>query len=267
MYKTLIRLLVLICAVLFTYSCAEKPKTPPPEPVQQTQKKPGNLLRIGMSPNYPPIVFIQAGEITGVEADFAHLLANEFGRPVEMETYPWDQLITALLDGKIDIIMSGMTVTTPRKMRIAFTTPYLNTGLIAAFRLKDADKYSTVNGIMKSNASVGVVGNTTSEAFVRKNFPFASRIIVLQQADDAAWELKGRTIDIFVHDAPSIMWLVSENESEITGLWTPLDRELLAWGVRRDDKKLKNSLDAVLEKWKQDGTLNRILDKWLPFRH
>jgi ABC-type amino acid transport substrate-binding protein len=194
------------------------------------------------------------------------MLPNALGRPVKLKTYTWDTLIEALLYREIDLIMSGMTVTRARQVRIAFTDPYLETGLMTAFRLKDIKKYSSTNKIMKSNSSVGVVGNTTGEAFVRKNFPYASRIIVLHQASDAAWELKGRTIDLFVHDAPSIMWLVSENESDITGLWEPLDSDMLAWGIRKDDLELRNSLNAVLKKWKEDGTLDRILDRWLPFR-
>jgi ABC-type amino acid transport substrate-binding protein len=254
-----------LAAAILLSSCVENTSAPPP-PEQQAQTEPANLLRIGVSPNYPPVMFVQGGRLAGVEADFARLLPAELNRPVKMVAYPWNQLFSALISGEIDVIMSGVTITKPRQMRMAFTIPYLETGLMTAFRLKDVNKYSSVNKILKSNASVGVIGNTTGEAFVRQYFKFASRIVTLNHPNEAAAQLKGRNIDLFVHDAPSVMWLVSANDAELTGLWKPLDRELLAWGGRRGDEELLNSLNNVLRKWKKDGTIDRVLNKWLPFR-
>ncbi len=271
MGKTVIRLLLLLFSVLLICSCTEvnQASQPPPEikiPKEVLQKEAANLLRIGVSPNYPPVIFIQGGKLAGIEADFARLLPSELNRPVKLVAYRWNDLFRALLDGDIDVIMSGVTITRPRQMRMAFTIPYLKTGLMTAFRLKDADKYTSVKKILNSNASVGVVANTTGEAYVRKHFKFASRIVLLKNAQEAAWQLKGRNIDLFVHDAPSVMWLVSENESELTGLWKPLDKEFIAWGVRRGDKRLLDSLNRVIRKWKKNGTIDKILDNYLPFR-
>ncbi len=256
---------MMLFLVLSVCSCVENTTAPPP-PETLAPQEPVNILRVGVSPNYAPVMFMQNGKFAGVEADFARLLPKELNRPVKIIGYPWNQLFSALIAGDIDVIMSGVTITKPRQMRMAFTIPYLETGLMTAFRLKDMDKYRTVNSILKANAAVGVIGDTTGEAFVRQNFRYASRIVVLKNSTEAAWQLKGRNIDMFIHDAPSVMWLVSANESELAGLWKPLDREFLAWGVRRGDDVLLKELNAVLRKWKKDGTVDRILDKWLPFR-
>ena len=63
------------------------------------------------------------------------------------------------------------------------------------------------------------------------------------------------------------MWLVSENEADLTALLQPLNEEELAWGVRRDDPELLMQINSILNKWKNDGTLNRILLKWLPSQY
>jgi len=55
----------------------------------------------------------------------------------------WEDEIEALLNGRIDIIMSGMSITKAREVRIAFTEPYLKSGLLAAFRAEDTKKYTT----------------------------------------------------------------------------------------------------------------------------
>jgi len=222
-------------------------------------------LRVGVTPNNPPMIFKLNGRITGMEADLAKRLGTELNRPVKFVELPWDQQIDALLDGRIDIIMSGMTITKAREVRINFTIPYLKSGLVAAVRASDESKYTTADSIIRSYAPVGVMEGTTSEAFVRKNMPKSPRILVLKKLSDAADELKDRRIDIFIYDAPAVVWLVSENEANLRGVWKPLNEEYLGWGVRRDEKEFLAQVDAILTRWKSDGALKEVVLKWLPY--
>jgi polar amino acid transport system substrate-binding protein len=221
-------------------------------------------IRVGVSTNYPPIIFKLNEKISGVEADLAQLLAKELNRPLKFIELKWEKQIPTLMEGKTDIIMSGMSITRARRVRIDFTDHYLKSGLFAAVRLVEASKYKTTADIMQSYSNVGVVRGTTSDVFVKKNFPNVGQIMVLAEARDGAFELKRRVIDIFVHDAPSIIWLVSENEAELTAVFEPLNEEFLAWGVRRDDPEFLAQVNAILKKWKKDGTLNKVLKRWLP---
>jgi polar amino acid transport system substrate-binding protein len=220
-------------------------------------------LRVGVTTNYPPIIFGQDNEVTGVEADLARRLGAELGRPVRFVKLGWGKQIPSLLAGETDIIMSGMSVTDVRKIRIDFSEPYLSSGQIAAFRVKDASAYNSLEIIRQSPVTVGVVEGTTAEAYVKKNFHSAG-ISLLGKARDGAFDLKMNRIDLFVHDAPSILWLVAENEADITAFWEPFNEEHFAWGVRRGDEELLLQVNAALGRWKQDGTLEDILRRWLP---
>ena len=80
-------------------------------------------LRVGITPDFPPVIFKQAGKLAGVEVDFADLLSRELGRQVKFVELKRDDQISALLEGRTDIIMSGMSVTEPREIRIDFTSP------------------------------------------------------------------------------------------------------------------------------------------------
>jgi polar amino acid transport system substrate-binding protein len=99
---------------------------------------------------------------------------------------------------------------------------------------------------------------------VQKHFPKARRVSV-RRASDAVFELKIGRIDFFIHDAPSVVWIVSENEMELTAIWTLLNEEHLAWGVRHGDDALRQRVNEVLAAWKADGTLKRVLTRWLPY--
>ena len=224
-------------------------------------------LLVGVTLNYPPIIFKQNSGIAGVEADLARQLAAELDRKVRFVELRWDQQIPALLAGKTDIIMSGMSITRARSIRVNFADYYLKSGLVAMMLIENAEKYNSIENVMHEYSTVGVVAGTTSDVFVRKNFENVLNIVALQQADDASAALDRRSIDIFVHDAPSIMWQVSKNEADLTALWEPLNKENLAWGVRRDNQELLGQVNSILSKWKKDGTLNRILLKWLPAKY
>jgi polar amino acid transport system substrate-binding protein len=192
-------------------------------------------LHVGVTPDYPPVIFRQGGRLSGIEADLARRLGESLGRPVQFKELSWEKQIPALLAGEIDIIMSAMTITKARKIRIDFTDPYMKSGLLPMMRTEDAEKFNSYDRIKQK---------------------IASDALILR-----------RSIDIFIHDAPSIMWLVSENEAKLTSSWEPFNEENLAWGVRREDGELLMDINNLLRTWKQDGTLDKILLKWLPKKY
>jgi len=221
-------------------------------------------LRIGMTPVSPPMIFMLDGRYAGVEADFARLLARKFGRAVYFLPMGWDKLIPALMEGKVDLVMSGMTATRARQMRIRFTDPYFSARLVVAMRSEDANKYDSREKILKTSGNVGVIPGTTADAFVQKSLVHARRVAIAE-VRHAAQELKNKRIDLFMSDGPGIVWLVSENEAEISGFWEAFSEEPLAWGVRRDDEELLNSVNGILATWKTDGTVDKVLTRWLPY--
>jgi len=231
----------------------------------QTGQVPGNSLRVGVTPNYPPVIFKMNEQITGLEADLARRLAQELGRPAEFVEISWEKQIPALLEGKTDIIMSGMTITQARQVRITFSQPYLTSGLMIAFAAENASKYASLKAIMESFPDVGFVAGTTGEVYARNTFREGNRMVPVKSASEAALALKNRRIDIFVYDAPAIAWIVSENEADLKLLPELLNIEYLGWGLRQNDKELLGKVNATLNKWKTDGTLKETILKWLPY--
>ena len=245
-------------------SASQDAVKPQDDTVKADDIKTAPLLRVGINPNFPPLVFKLNGKITGVEPTLARLLAQALGRPMQYVEMKWEELIPALMAGEIDIIMSGMTRTKAREMRIRFSDPYFKGGLLAAMRADNAEKYSSIQRILETQGDIGVMSGTTSDVFVQRHIPNARRVSIAT-LNDAAFALKTRRIDLFLADGPAIVWLVSGNEADLTGLWERLDEEELAWGVRRGDQELLTAINTLLEKWKKDGTLNRVLSRWIPY--
>ena len=260
MFKSFHKIFFFVLLAFFLGACGtlrteSKPKELPPAP-----------LRVGVFPYYPPMIFKENNQVRGVEADLAMLLAKALGRQADFFELSWDHLIPALMERKLDIIMSGMTITEARKARVNFTDPYIKIGQVALMRAEDASQFDSLGKIRESLSTIGVVKGTTGEAFVRNNFSKAANIISLQKASEASYALINRRIYLFVHDGPSVAWLVSENEGVLKGFWEPFTEEYLGWAVNREDRDLLLKVNSILSDWKKDGTLKEVLIQWLPYR-
>lgn len=226
----------------------------------------GNALAVGVTPNYPPLIFVQNQNIAGVEADLASELGKALGRPVRLIAVPWEDQIDALIQGRTDLIMSGMSVTAARKVRIAFSDPYLQLGIMALVRSRDANRYAMMENILGGDARIGVEKGSTADAFANRNCRTPNAIYYLPPAD-APFFLTNRRIDVYLHDGPAVIWIASKNEADLEAVRKPLTKDEIAWGLRKDDDELRSSVNRILAQWKKDGTLQRILDKWLPPDH
>lgn len=85
----------------------------------------GAALTIGVAATREPTSFVDGdGRITGHEGELARRLGALLGRPVEFSNMKFMALIPALQSGKIDLVITGMSVTEERRKRVAFSSTY-----------------------------------------------------------------------------------------------------------------------------------------------
>jgi ABC-type amino acid transport substrate-binding protein len=222
-----------------------------------------NLLRVGVTPVFPPIIHREGGKLVGVEADFAQALGRELGRPVKFVELKWDDQFAALEGNRTDIIMSSLSITRPRQFRAAFSRPYLTIGQLALVRRTDAYQYA-LGFPARPPGVVGVIKGTTGDFLVQQEFPSARRRN-FDTADQAARALARKQIGLFICDSPTIWWLAGMNEE--AGLVTvpfPLTEENLAWAVRKSDAGLLEAVNRALEKLQARGEAAAIIKRWIP---
>ena len=224
-----------------------------------------NILRVGVTPNAPPLIFKQREKIVGLEADFAREFAKYLGKTPRFIELQWEDQIPALLENRIDIIMSGMTRTALREVRIAFTTRYLESGQMALIRREDAARFSTGLFALTTSSAIGVVKNTFGEYFVDQRYSNVKKktYSTPQAATEAVIDKK---IDVFIYDGPMILYLASENENRgLTALFARLTREDLAWGVRKDNTDLLESANSFLQNPDNKEMLKKMTQRWIPY--
>jgi len=224
-----------------------------------------NILRVGVTPNAPPLIFKQGNKIVGLEADFAREFAKYLDKSLRFIELEWKDQIPALLENRIDIIMSAMTRTPLREVRIAFTARYLESGQMALIRRENAARFSTGIFSLTTSSAIGVIKNTFGEYFVDERYSSVKKE-TFSTPRAATKAVIDKKIDMFIYDAPMILYLASENENQgLTALFALLTREDLAWGVRKDNTDLLNSANSFLQNPNNEEMLKKMTQYWVPF--
>jgi polar amino acid transport system substrate-binding protein len=225
-------------------------------------------LRVGVAPDYPPLAFREAGQLTGLEIEFARRLGTDLKRKIEFVELPFPELIPSLEKGSIDVIMTGMSITDERSRRVRFLPAYFEVAQMVLVRGADRHRFDGAKRLDDPAVRVGFVTGTTGHAWVRGHCASAQQS-GFSGVSPAIEALRASKIDALVHDAPSIWHVVGGADSledELTGLYVPLTREKLAWAVRLDDEKLSGALERELASWRESGWLDEQLLTWIRVR-
>jgi polar amino acid transport system substrate-binding protein len=249
------RIIFLSSLVAVLAGCVTTTKTVAPDP---------SILRVGISPRSQPVIYKQEGQIMGIEADFAQQVGEALNRKVVFVEVPFEKQIDYLEQNKTDIIMSNMTITGPRSIRVNFTTPYLQSGLSAMFIRGQHDSSGLIGStVLNQSKRIGYIKGTTGEFYCLQRFTRGT-LQGYKDTDAAIQAMLAGKVDMFVHDAPIIWWRSSMNERELVAFPEVLNVEPIAWAVARHNMQLLDEVNALIFKWERDGTSSKIVRNWLP---
>ena len=221
-------------------------------------------LRVGMSADYPPLHFKQDGRFAGIEADSAKAVGKILSRRIEIVQIPLDGLVSALHAGKVDVLMSGLSVTAERSQQVLFAEPYLRVGQMAIMHKSKVGRFSQPWAVYRENVRVGVKTGSTGAAFAQRELPDAI-VSEFENSEQAFEALRKDAIDMYIHDAPTSWQLANGMENDdLISLYSPLTEEMLAWAVRKDDEALVSELNRALRLMRANGSLQYILNRWIP---
>jgi polar amino acid transport system substrate-binding protein len=219
-------------------------------------------LRVGMELSYPPFEMVDPrGEPAGVSVRLARALGDHLGRDVRIENIAFDGLIPALKTGRIDCIISSMTATPERSKSIAFSEPYLKTGLALL-----VGKASTVDGPDDLDAAgrvVAVKKGTTAHNYATANLKRA-RVLVLDKESSAVLEVVQGKADAFIYDSMSVFKHRARHPDKTRAVLRPFREETWAVGLRLGDDELRRQVNAFLADFRAKGGFERLGDEFLP---
>ena len=222
-------------------------------------------LKVGFESGYMPFEMTdKTGNFVGFDIDMAKEMAKAMGVKFVPVNTAWDGIIPALLTKKFDIIMSGMTVTQERNLKINFADPYIVVGQTVIINKKHEGKVKSYKDLNDSNYIVTSKLGTTGEQSVKRLIPKA-QYKSFEEEVTAAMEVVAGKADAFVYDLPFCVVFMAQQggTGQLVFLDTPFTYEPLAWAVRKGDPDFLNWLNNFLTQVKNDGRYDRIYQKWI----
>ena len=221
-------------------------------------------LRVGFESGYVPFEMTnKKGEFIGFDMDFGRRLAKSMGVKFVPVNTAWDGIIPALITGKLDIIMGGMTITQERNLKVNFANPYIVVGQTILLNNKLKDQVKSYKDLNNPKFILTSRMGTTGEQAIKKYIPKATYKGFESEAEAGLEVINGKA-DALVYDLPFCGFLYgSQGKDKTVFLSEPFTYEPLAWAINKGDPDFLNYLNNFLRQSKGDGFYDRMYRKWI----
>ena len=226
------------------------------------QIKARGVIRVGMSTFIPWAMRDRNGELIGFEIDVARKLAADMEVDVEFVPTAWDGIIPALLAGKFDVIIGGMSVTPARNLTVNFSRPYAHSSLGVMASRKIAEGLAWPEGYDAPEVTFACRRGATPCAWIAERFPRAT----LRQFDDEGQmvqEVLNGAAHAAVSSQPTPAFEIYENpELLFAPTEEPINPGNEAFALRKGDPDALNFFDNWILVNTSNGWLEARHDYW-----
>ena len=209
---------------------------------------------------FPPYEYYDGNDIVGIDAEIAGEVASRLGLELEIQDVEFDSIIAGIQSGKYDIGCAGMTVTEERLQSVNFTTPYA-TG-IQSIIVAEGSEITDLDVLLDGDYVVGVQQGTTGDIYMSDEVG-EDRVDRYNKGADAVLALINGNVDAVVIDNQPAQAFVAANEG-LTILDTPYAVEDYAMAINKDNEELLAEVNRVLGEMQADGTIDAIIEKYIP---
>lgn len=227
--------------------------------------KQAGTIKVGTSADYPPFEYVDdSGNKIGFDVELMQEIANRMGVKLEWVDMPFDSLIAAVQEGKIDASISAFNYSEERDQKIDFTEAYYMSedGLIVA----DTFTGAIVNPEDVANFKVGVQSGTTQDTWLTDNLVTTGKmpeanLFRYERADQVAMDLKNGRIDVWMADAIPGQALVDQ-----LGGMKVVYKGVLSSGpmniiIPNGDTALAEEMNKIIKQLESEGFIKQLAIK------
>ncbi len=247
-----------------------------------------NQLVMATNAAFPPYEYKEGDQIVGIDAEIAAAIAEKLGMELVIEDVDFGAVLTGVAEGKYDMGMAGITVNEDRKKTMDFSDTYA-TG-IQVIIVNDGSEIASLDDIFEFNADgdpvalknpdikVGVQENTTGDIYSSSAVEAwgfndlnedesikTDRVIRYKTGAEAVSALKSGKVNCVIIDNEPAKSFVAANEGiHILEGDNEYAIEDYAICVKKGDTELLNKINTALAELKADGTVDKIINKYIP---
>ena len=223
-------------------------------------------LRVGVGLFAPWVMCDTRGRLIGFEVDIARRVAGDLLVDVEFVPTNWHYVIPALIAQEFDVIISGMSITPARSLRVNFTHPYNQTGVYLVANTEKTAAFTTLSDYDDPKVRLATRRGSSVIAFMGQTFPHAE--IVLFDTETAVIQavVSG---DVYAAAASSTTrntWVAAHPETLHLPFAEPFASDVEAIAVRKGDLDTLNFFNSWIAMHRADGWLEQRRRYWFEGR-
>ena len=224
------------------------------------------VLVMATNATFPPYEYKDGESYAGIDVEIAGKIAEKLGLKLEIQDVEFGSIIGGVQTGKFDMGMAGMTVTDERKQSVNFTNTYAKAKQVVI--VKEGSAIKSLDDL-KGDGSMkyGVQQDTTGDIYASdtaENGGYGEENVIRYKTGAEAIEaLKADKVQAVIIDNEPAKNFVEANEglTILDGAWV---EEEYAIAISKDNEELLNKINAALEELTADGTIQQIVDKYIP---
>lgn len=259
MKRTWIIITSIVLLTLMLAGCGPKQAANHLEAIQQAK-----VVKVGTSADYPPFESVDsAGNKVGFDIDLMNEVAKRMGVTVEWVDMPFDSLIAAVQEGKIDMAVSAFNYSEERDQKIDFTDAYYTSE--DSFMAAETFSGQFSQPEDAANFKVGVQTGTTQDAWLTDNLVgkglAEENLFRYDRVDQAVLDLKSGRIDLLMSD-----YVPAQALAKQVGGMKILYHGVLSSGpvnmvVPDGDLELLAELNKTIQALKAEGFIDSLAEK------
>lgn len=219
-------------------------------------------LKVGMELAYPPFETTDdKNQPAGLSVDLANEIGKSLGRAVKIENMAFSGLIPALETGKVDLVISSMTIRDDRKEKIDFSDPYAMANL--ALVINNDSPVQNYDDLKAAGRKLAVKETTTGHTYALEHLPSANIVSFADAAAAVAEVVAGRA-DAFTYDQLSIYQFQKQYPDKLRMNLKPYQSGAEYWGIGlKKGSPLTADVNKALAEFRKNGGFDRLADKHL----
>lgn len=214
-------------------------------------------IRFVSDETYPPYSFLHRAHPQGFGIDLARALAEQLGRPLQIDLQPWSQAQEQVLRGGADFV-GPMTISAQRQEKFDFTSPFHRFEYVFLVRRDSRGLYELKDFVGKR---VGV-----TEGGYPKQRLKEERALTLVDINDTAHAIellqRGEISAYAVDKWVAVYELAILGVHDVVVAGKPFEIRESALAVKKGDTKLLLALDGAMASLIQSGKYQKIVDRW-----
>ena len=257
--STIVLVSVLVLSLAASTSAGEiQRKLTAESAIEQIAKR--GVIKVGMDVFVPWAMKDKKGELIGFEIDIAKKFAADMGVKIEFVPTKWSGIIPALITGKFDVLIGGMTITTQRNLKINFTRPYYYTeqGLMAHKKKAAGFKVADFNS---PDVTIAARLGSTAAVAAKQRFPKA-KLRLFDDEPAAVQELRNGNVHAMVSAQPLPSSTALEYPDTIMVYDEVMMLEAIGIGVRKGDLDTLNLINNWIEINRNNGWIQSKYAYW-----